>query len=129
MSAYGNYLEALKLKEKSEKALEHSWRNLVDFLLNSLHGDYEYLLKANGCLTGHEKFDTSECSTTKIEIVNDEVFATCYVTEAFDSKDPGHRFSKNTVDLSGIRFANKDTKWRLIEVNEQHNLLFVRRLE
>jgi hypothetical protein len=128
MSAYGNYLEALELKEKSEKALEHSWRNLVDFLLNSLHSDYEYLLRSNGCLSGHEKFDTTECSTTKIEIINQEVFATCFVTEAFD-EDPSHRFSKDIVNLSGLRFANKESKWQLIEVNEQHNLLFVRRLE
>jgi hypothetical protein len=129
MSAYGNYLEALELKEKSEKALEHSRRNLVDFLLNSLHGDYEYLLRANGCLSGHEKFDTTECSTTKIEIVENEALATCYVTEAFESNNPSHRFSKDTVDLAGLRFANKESKWQLLEVDEQHNLLFVRRLE
>ena len=129
MSAYKNYLKAVEVKEEAEEDLERSWRNLVDFLIISLHSDYEYFLQANGCLTDDEKFDTSECSTTKIEIVNQEAFATCYATEPFDSKDPSHRFSKGTVDLAGLRFANKESKWQIVEVDEQHNILFRRRLE
>ena len=129
MSAYKNYLKAVEVKEEAEEDLDRSWRNLVDFLIISLHSDYEYFLRVNGCLTDDEKFDTSECSTTKIEIVNQEAFATCYVTEPFDSNDPSHRFSKNTVDLAGLRFANKESKWQIVEVDEQHNILFRRRLE